>query len=394
MKKFEDWKVGDKAEIVHKITEEDVNKFVHLTGDDNKIHIDEVYAQNTSVKKPVAHGMLSASFISTIIGTKIPGDGALWYKQSLEFILPVRIGDELKIKAEIIKIFSKEKILEISTNIYNQNEQKVIEGIASVKSVDYIVKQVETRKIYKKTILIIGSTGGIGGALVKKLNEDYNIVLHYNNNESKVNNLINKIKEINKNCNVLKYKADITKEKEIQSMLAYIEEKLGSIHILVNCATNKIIPIKNEDLEWDEILKSIDMNMKAIFILMKRISINMKIMRYGKIVNVTTIYTEKPENNLLHYIASKSGMEGITKSFAYELSPFGINVNLVSPSMTETDQIIDIPERIKLSNAAKTPLKRLANSEDVANAIYYLIQEESNYMSGSTIRINGGNLMI
>ena len=103
MKKFESINIGDKAELTHKITKSDVEKFVDLTGDDNKIHVDKEYASKTTFKKPVAHGMLGASFISTIIGTKLPGDGALWFAQNIEFLQPVRIGDEITVKAEVIK---------------------------------------------------------------------------------------------------------------------------------------------------------------------------------------------------------------------------------------------------------------------------------------------------
>ena len=116
------------AEIKHKITKKDIDKFVDLTGDDNKLHIDEDYAKKTSFKKPVVHGMLGASFISTIIGTKLPGDGALWFSQTLNFLLPVRVGDEIVIK-EVIKN-DRDKSIELSTEIFNQNFQKVTSGIS------------------------------------------------------------------------------------------------------------------------------------------------------------------------------------------------------------------------------------------------------------------------
>ena len=121
MNKYIDINVGDKAEIVHQITQQDIEKFVELTGDDNKIHTDSEYASTTSFKKPVAHGMLGASFISTIIGTKLPGDGALWYAQSLEFLNPVRIGDKLRITAEVVKKIDRTRTIELQTDIYNQN---------------------------------------------------------------------------------------------------------------------------------------------------------------------------------------------------------------------------------------------------------------------------------
>ena len=87
MNKFDSFKIGDKAEVIKKITTSDIDKFINLTGDDNKLHTDKEFSSKTSLKKPVAHGMLGASFISTLIGTKIPGDGALWYSQKLEFLL-------------------------------------------------------------------------------------------------------------------------------------------------------------------------------------------------------------------------------------------------------------------------------------------------------------------
>ncbi len=108
MKKYQDIQVGDKETLSHTITKEDIAKFVDLTGDDNRLHVDEKFASSTQFKKPVVHGMLGASFISTIIGTKLPGDGALWFSQSLEFLLPVRIGDELTVTAEVLKKNDKE----------------------------------------------------------------------------------------------------------------------------------------------------------------------------------------------------------------------------------------------------------------------------------------------
>ncbi len=113
MKKYSEINVGDKETLSHTITKSDIEKFVQLTGDDNRLHVDEKFASTTQFKKPVVHGMLGASFISTIIGTKLPGDGALWFSQSLEFLLPVRIGDALTVTAEVLKKNDKEQIIEL-----------------------------------------------------------------------------------------------------------------------------------------------------------------------------------------------------------------------------------------------------------------------------------------
>jgi len=100
--RYKDIYIGLVKELKHTITIKDLEKFVELTGDDNRLHVDKEFASKTSFRKPVVHGMLGASFISTIIGTKLPGDGALWFSQSLDFLLPVRINDTITVRAEVI----------------------------------------------------------------------------------------------------------------------------------------------------------------------------------------------------------------------------------------------------------------------------------------------------
>src|SRR6187431_2389917 len=136
--KYSEINIGDKETLSHKITQKDLEKFVELTGDDNKLHVDAKFASNTSFKKPVVHGMLGASFISTLIGTRLPGDGALWFSQTLEFLLPVRVGDELTVSAEVVKKHDKEQIIELNISIVNQDRQVVTRGVSKVKVVELV----------------------------------------------------------------------------------------------------------------------------------------------------------------------------------------------------------------------------------------------------------------
>ena len=124
MREFESFYLGETASLKHKVKLSDVEKFVDLSGDDNKLHVNKEFAKLTSFSKPVVHGMIGVSFISTLIGTKIPGDGALWYKQSVEFLMPVRIGDIIEVKIEIIGINRKARSLELRTEIRNQHKQQ------------------------------------------------------------------------------------------------------------------------------------------------------------------------------------------------------------------------------------------------------------------------------
>lgn len=395
MGKFENIKIGDIAELTHVITSEDVEKFVELTGDDNKIHIDAEYASQTSFKKPVVHGMLGASFISTIIGTKLPGDGALWFSQNLEFLLPVRIGDTINIKAEVIEKIEREKIIVLQVNILNQHRQVVLKGMSKVKIIDRIEPQKKDIQMEKKKVaLIIGATGGIGRASALQLAKDgFELALNYFSNEKGAYELKNEIK--NTGAKVKIFKADIRDEGQVSSMINEATRFFGTITVLINCSTVKIPNIKLSSLVWDDIQAHLDVNIKGVFYLVKNIIPVMEKQKYGKIIFLTTQYTEStPPPELTAYVTAKSALNGLSKALAVELSPKGITVNLISPGMTETELIANVPEKAKMLTAIKTPLRRLAKPEDVADAVSFLASAKSDYITGETIRVNGGQVMI
>ncbi len=396
MTRYEKINIGDSAEIKHTITDEDIKKFVDLSGDDNKLHIDKEFASKTSFKKPVAHGMIGASFISTIIGTKIPGDGALWYAQNLEFLLPVRVGDTLTVIATVLKKVDRQNSIELQTDIFNQHKQKVTSGVAKVKIIEEeTTSQNEDEKnINEKVALIIGATGGIGYETSKTLAKDgFNLILHYNSNKDKAIKLKVELEKLTDKKIVL-VKANLLDEKDISNMFFEISRYFDSITALVNSSTLHFGNIKVINLEYSDISSQLDINIKANFNLIKNIIPLMENNSYGKVVFITTQYTEQMPLELLHYITAKSALNGFAKALAVELAPKGIRVNLVSPSMTDTELISNIPEKVKLLTAAKTPLKRLAKPLDIAEAISYLVSEKSDFITGETIRVNGGQVMI
>lgn len=397
MSRYEEIKIGDKAEIKHNITENDINNFVALTGDDNKLHINKEYASKTAFKKPVVHGMLSASFISTIIGTKIPGDGALWFSQSLEFILPVRIGDTISIIGEVIAKDERLNAIELKTEVFNQDKQKVISGIAKVKIIEEeIIESTipESNNDINKVALVIGGSGGIGSSVCNKLAEmGYNIAVHYYSNENNAISVVNSV--IEKQQKAIAIQNDLVSESQINDLVEKVERRIGGISLLVNCATVKIPNIKFENLEWLDIEKHININIKSNFYLAQKIVQGMKLRKNGKIIYVTTQYTEgTPPSELMHYVSSKYALNGFAKSLAVELASHNITVNLVSPGMTKTNLLADIPQKARLLAAAKSPIKRLASPEEVAEVIGFLASDKTTYITGETIRINGGQSMI
>ena len=393
--KYEDIVIGTKETLSHSITQSDIEKFVNLTGDDNKLHVDPEYASKTVFKKPVVHGMIGASFISTIIGTKLPGDGALWFSQTLEFLLPVRIGDVITVVAEVTKKHDRDRIIELNIEILNQNRQVVTRGVSKVKIVEQQVsiKDDAQKGDIAKTALILGGTGGIGKATCVQLARDgFNIAIHYNSNKSKASSIQDEIIKLGKKAII--FQADISSEEKLNELVDYSIRKLGKIDVFVNCAATAIPPIKVFDLLWADFVHQIELNIKTNLLVIKRVLPGMITNKYGKIITIGTIYSDKPNINLAHYTTAKSALEGFTKSLALELAPKGIYVNMVSPSVISTELTADIPEKSKLITASQTPLRRLATPEDVAGSISFLAGDKSNFLSGENIRLNGGQVMI
>lgn len=394
MARIEDINIGQVAEIKHVITKEDLNRFVELTGDDNRLHTDPKYVAQTSFKKPVVHGMLGAAFISTIIGTKLPGDGALWFAQQLEFLLPVRIGDCLTIRAEVIRKDERSQTIELQTDILNQHRQKVTTGVAKVKIVEFkATEPTLTHPSSKRVALVVGGSGGIGSAICRALAiEGFDVAVHYFKNVTSARQVAGQVEAQGSKAYVCS--ADILEESAVNELVEQVSRHLGPITVLVNCATAKIAAIKLSDLIWSDFEEHLGTTIRGAFYLVRSVLPFMEKARYGKIIHINSQYLESPETSLLPYITAKGALMGFTRALAFDLAPKGIRVNSVSPGMTDTEQIADVPERVRLLTAARTPLRRLAQPEDVSAAVVFLASERADFLAGETIRVNGGQVML
>ncbi len=125
-------KIGDKAEVSKTVSESDIYLYAGITGDYNPAHVNEAYAKKTFFKTRIAHGMIAAGFISAVIGTKLPGTGSIYVKQTLNFLAPVRIGDTVIACAEVIEIITEKKLVRLKTICTNQEGTTVLDGEAIV----------------------------------------------------------------------------------------------------------------------------------------------------------------------------------------------------------------------------------------------------------------------
>ncbi len=125
-------KVGDAEELTKTVSETDIYLYAGITGDFNPAHLNETYAQTTFFKTRIAHGMLTAGFISAILGTKFPGPGTIYLKQELSFMAPVMIGDTITAKAEVVEVVAEKNRVRLKTTCTNQQGKVVLDGEALV----------------------------------------------------------------------------------------------------------------------------------------------------------------------------------------------------------------------------------------------------------------------
>ncbi len=127
---FEEIQVGDRASFTKTISEADIYGFAGITGDFNPVHVNEEYAKQSRFKKRIAHGMLTASFISTVLGTDLPGANTIYMSQEVKFTAPVYIGDTLTAEAEVVEKREDKRILTLKTTVVNQDGKTVVDGQA------------------------------------------------------------------------------------------------------------------------------------------------------------------------------------------------------------------------------------------------------------------------
>lgn len=242
-----------------------------------------------------------------------------------------------------------------------------------------------------KCSVVTGASRGIGRAIAKRLAKaGSNIVLNYRSSEKEASELKSELEDMN--VEVLVYKCDIQNINEVSEMLKAAKEKFGKIDIMVNNAgiTKDTLLLRMKQEDFDSV---IDVNLKGVFNCLKEITPIMVRQKGGKIINISSVIGLIGNAGQVNYAASKAGVIGMTKSLAKEVGSRGITVNAVAPGFIQTDMTNDLNDKYKDEIKKNIPLRRLGEAEDVANLVAFLASEESSYITGQVINVDGGMVM-
>ena len=235
-----------------------------------------------------------------------------------------------------------------------------------------------------KKIIVTGASGGIGNSIVEKLYEQGANVLA-------TGTKLEKLEELNTKFNDIKIlKFDISQHEKIEEFINDATEKLGgSLDGVINNAgiTKDNLTIRMELEEWTKV---IDVNLTSTFLMCKYSIKKMLKNKSGKIVNITSVVGHTGNVGQANYTASKAGIVAMSKSLAIEYAKKNININCISPGFISTAMTDQIDEKHKEAIIAKIPSNKLGKPEDIANAVTFLSSDQSDYINGETLHVNGG----
>lgn len=393
---FDDVKEGDTASLVKNITAADIRKFVELTGDDNPLHVDAEYANHTPFKEIVVHGMLGASFISTVIGTKLPGPGALWVSQSFEFNLPIRLGDTLTVACTVARKHARDRLLELEMKITNQHGQPVLQGLGKVKLLEPPKAQANAPKVALKVAIVTGGAGGIGHVTCERLASDgYSVVVNYLNSRDRAEALVSQLNAIEPaNTRAVAVQADVSTAEGCASLNDAAQRHFGGVSALINAASPRIVAKPLAEMDWADVQQHLDVQLKSAFLTIQAVVPAMVANGGGRIVCITSESVDgTPVSGWTAYATAKGALATLSRYVAAELGPHGITVNCVSPGMTDTRFISGISEKQQLMAARQKPLRRLGEPGDIAAAVAFLLSDQAAYITGQSLKVNGGGTM-
>jgi 3-oxoacyl-[acyl-carrier protein] reductase len=238
-----------------------------------------------------------------------------------------------------------------------------------------------------KKALITGASGDIGQEIAKALSSFGAEICISGRDEGKLTSLKDSL-----DCQCHIVSCDLSKEDDVNNLVKETEDRMGAIDILINNAgiTKDNIFLRMSDEEWDQVLKT---NLYSTFKILKLVTKGMVKRRYGRIVNISSVVGVTGGAGQANYASSKAGIIAMTKSLSQEFATRNITLNCIAPGFIKTNMTSGLDEKRKEKILSSIPANRFGLPEDLSSAIIFLVSEESSYITGQTIHINGGLYM-
>ena len=243
-----------------------------------------------------------------------------------------------------------------------------------------------------KTVLVTGASRGLGEAMAVKLAAcGARTALNYFGSPQRAAQVVERIRNAGGTAEA--FQADVRDEKAVAGLVEQVRRKFGPIDVLVVNATGPQPFVKLEDLTWRDCLDMLEFFVKSPVLLAKAVVGPMKERRRGRIINIGSEVFDRGVPEFSNYVSAKGAQWGLTRSWAMELAPWGITVNLVAPGWIPTERHAGDSREMKDAYAAAVPMRHMGRPEDVAEAVAYLASDGAAFVTGQKISVNGGNTL-
>jgi len=241
-----------------------------------------------------------------------------------------------------------------------------------------------------RVALVTGASQGIGRACALKLATEGAIVAAAARNQDKLNELVNEI--IASGGKAAAFTLDVTDEEQVKSAIKSAIAQFGKIDVLVNNAgiTRDQLVMRMRRADWDAVLQT---NLTSAYLCIQQVTSSMLKQRWGRIINITSVFGQMGQAGQANYAASKAGLIGLTMAVARELGSRNITCNAVAPGFIETAMTEALGDEFKQNAAKQIPLGRVGTPGDVASAVAFLASDAAAYITGHVLNVNGGLLM-
>lgn len=244
-----------------------------------------------------------------------------------------------------------------------------------------------------KTALVTGGSRGIGAACCELLAANgANVAVNYFSNQKAADQVVEKIRSGGGQASA--FQADVRDKAQVDALVKAVQNAFAPVDILVNNA-NIHFPIQPfVEYPWEGMAEKLNGEIGASFYCCQAVVPQMIQRGQGRIINVSSGLARTPGDGFVAHSTAKSGLDAFTRALAHELGPQGITVNTVAPGLTETDATSFLPPEAKAGAAAHTPLRRIAQPEDVAGAVLFFASDYSGFVTGTWLPVDGGSTMI
>ncbi len=246
-------------------------------------------------------------------------------------------------------------------------------------------------KLQNQVALVTGASRGIGKEIALELaRQGADVIVNFAGNEAKAQEVVEQIVSLGRKA--LAIRCDVANSEDVSAMMKTVIEAFNKIDILVNNAgvTRDNLLMRMKEEEWDSVINT---NLKGVFLCTKAVTRPMMKQRQGTIINVASVVGISGNAGQANYVAAKAGVIGLTKTTAKELASRNIRVNAVAPGFISTDMTDQLSEEMKTSLLQQIPLARLGEPADIAKVVAFLASEDSAYMTGQTLSVDGGMVM-